>query len=327
MIMPKISVIIPVYNVEKYIERCARSLFEQTLDDIEYLFIDDCTPDKSIEVLQKVLEDYPKRKSLTRIIKMSQNSRQAAARKMGMQLSTGDYVIHCDSDDWVDTTLYELMYNRAIQAKVDVVVCPIRDEYVDYGNTRPLVNLKSECREVVKNWYKECVGMFTWNKLVKRSIYFDNDIYPFDGINMWEDNGLMLRIMYYGNGLSYIEDAVYHYNQSNLNSLTNGYDRSAIDQMINCASLLGDFFASKKDCDNFENTLYALQFLAKLNLVTDRFDWLAEFHKIFPKSNVIIKYIKKNAFTTKGYIRFLFVKYHLAWLFVCLFKLKGLVLK
>ena len=60
--MPKVSIIIPVYGVEKYIERCSRSLFEQTLDDLEYLFIDDCTPDKSIDVLKNILEEYPNRK-------------------------------------------------------------------------------------------------------------------------------------------------------------------------------------------------------------------------------------------------------------------------
>ena len=65
--MPKVSVVIPVYGVEKYIERCARSLFEQTYDNIEYIFVDDCTKDRSIEILQKVLEDYPNRKNQVKI--------------------------------------------------------------------------------------------------------------------------------------------------------------------------------------------------------------------------------------------------------------------
>ena len=81
--MPKVSVIIPVYGVEKYIERCARSLFEQTLDDIEYLFIDDCTPDKSVDILKHVLEEYPQRKSQVVIHRMEKNSGQAAVRKWG----------------------------------------------------------------------------------------------------------------------------------------------------------------------------------------------------------------------------------------------------
>ena len=73
--MPKVSVIVPVYNVAEYIERCARSLFEQTLDDMELIFIDDCTPDNSVEIIKRVLDEYPQRKQQTRIFKMPTNSR------------------------------------------------------------------------------------------------------------------------------------------------------------------------------------------------------------------------------------------------------------
>ena len=115
MNMPKVSIIIPVYGVEKYIERCARSLFEQTLDDIEYLFIDDCTPDKSVEILKRVLEEYPHRKSQVVIHRMEQNSGQAKVREWGMQNATGEYVIHCDSDDWVDIHMYERRKYRSFR--------------------------------------------------------------------------------------------------------------------------------------------------------------------------------------------------------------------
>ena len=121
--MPKVSVIVPVYGVEKYIDRCARSLFEQTLDDIEYLFIDDCTPDRSIDILQQVLDEYPQRKPQVVIHRMEKNSGQAAVRKWGMQNATGEYVIHCDSDDWVDTDMYRAMYEKAKEEEADVVVC------------------------------------------------------------------------------------------------------------------------------------------------------------------------------------------------------------
>ena len=75
--MPAVSVIVPVYKVEPYIARCARSLFGQTLKDIEYIFIDDCTPDRSIEVLREVLEEYPERKEQVRIFRMPENGGQA----------------------------------------------------------------------------------------------------------------------------------------------------------------------------------------------------------------------------------------------------------
>ena len=97
--MPKVSVVIPVYGVEKYIERCARTLFEQTIDDIEYIFVNDCTKDRSIEILEQVIKDYPQRKGQIRIENMLTNSGQAAVRRCGIELATGEYIIHCDSDD------------------------------------------------------------------------------------------------------------------------------------------------------------------------------------------------------------------------------------
>lgn len=78
---PKVSIIVPIYRVEEYIERCAESLFAQTFDDIEYIFVDDCSPDKSVEILQRTLEKYPHRKRLTRIERLSSNSGQAAVRR------------------------------------------------------------------------------------------------------------------------------------------------------------------------------------------------------------------------------------------------------
>lgn len=121
--MPKVSVIIPVYRTEKYIERCVRSLFNQTLDEIEYLFIDDCSPDNSIKILNNVLEDYPHRKEQVIIHRMSRNSGQAIVRNWGMQNATGEYVIHCDSDDWVDADMYRAMYDKAVEEHSDVVIC------------------------------------------------------------------------------------------------------------------------------------------------------------------------------------------------------------
>lgn len=325
--MPKVSVIIPVYNVEDYIERCAISLFEQTLDDIEYIFVDDCSPDRSIEVLRRVMDQYPNRKKSVRIVCMPKNGRQAAVRKFGMQLAIGDYVIHCDSDDWVDEGLYEKMYLEAVCCDADVVFCPVVDEYVGRSCLRPVVLTHSSGKEFVENWYCSNIGMHTWNKLVKRSIYVENDIYPFEGVNMWEDNGLMLRILYYANKLSGVQGCAYHYNKANLNAISASYGREIVNQMLKCADLLGGFFSNKTDASQFVKTVNALKYLAKLNLITTEYKDIREFKRIFPESNEAVNYISLDAFSIKGKIRFLFVKYHLAWLFVTLFKCASLFLK
>ena len=97
----KVSVIVPIYEVERYIERCARSLFEQTmLSGIEFIFVDDCTPDYSIEILHNTLKEYPEREAQVTILTHSANKGLAAARKTGVRAARGEYISHCDSDDW-----------------------------------------------------------------------------------------------------------------------------------------------------------------------------------------------------------------------------------
>ncbi len=321
--MPKVSVIVPIYNVSAYIERCARSLFEQTLQDMEYIFVNDCTMDDSMEVLERVLKDYPNRRAQVQIVKMSTNSRLAAVRRQGIQLASGDFIIHCDGDDWVDVDLYEMMHIEAIRRDADIVVCPIRDEYQEYGVTRLLQSLPDNGQVILENWYNKSVGMYAWNKLVKRSLYVDHDILPFEGINMWEDNGLLLRLFYYAQRVSYINKAVYHYNRMNMAAMTKGYGRHAVIQMIRCASLIDTFFQAKPDFKRFEKTVLALKFYARINLVTDSYKGLSTYYSTFPESDVIIPEISLEAFSKKGRIRFLFVKYHLAWLFVMIFKVKN----
>ena len=175
--MPKVSVIIPVYGVEQYIERCARSLFEQTLDDIEYLFIDDCTPDKSIEILKQVLEEYPQRKNQVVIHRMEHNSGQAKVREWGMRNATGEYVIHCDSDDWVDVHMYEDMYKKAKENNADVVLC---DYYESDGVSKKLMNdfLPNKVEDTMSSTLLKKTRSVLWNKLVRRSIYKNNIMYP-----------------------------------------------------------------------------------------------------------------------------------------------------
>ena len=168
--MPKVSVIIPVYGVEKYIERCARSLFEQTLDDIEFLFIDDCTPDKSVEILLSVLEEYPRRKEQVIIHRMEKNSGQAKVREWGMKNATGEYVIHCDSDDWVDTDMYRALYDKAKIDDADVVVC---DYFIAQKGENKCVKgfERTDKKGFVEDMLAQRVSWALWNKLVKRDAW------------------------------------------------------------------------------------------------------------------------------------------------------------
>lgn len=208
--MPKVSVIIPVYGVEKYIERCARSLFEQTLDDIEYLFIDDCTPDNSIEVLLNVLEDYPHRKPQVTIHRMDRNSGQAAVRKWGMINSTGDYVTHCDSDDWVELDMYETMYKLAINNNSDMVSCNYNEEY---GASYKQMNKEfasGDTNIVLLKRILSGIGKLNslWSLLVSRELC---QRISFPVSNQSEDFAMITQFFIYSKQRSATDKYFYHY--------------------------------------------------------------------------------------------------------------------
>lgn len=324
MNLPKVTVIVPIYNVAAYIEKCAVSLFEQTLDSLEILFVDDCSPDNSVDILRDTLKKYPERNSLTRIIRMPSNGGLAAVRRQGIIEATGQFVIHCDGDDWVDTDLYDRLYKTAIEKNADIVVCDEIYECNDGPHLREISILPDNCRDVVRNWYKSTLGMFCHNKLVKRSLYTEYDILPWIGLNMWEDNGLLTRLFYYGNRLAQIHGSFYHYNRTNVNAMTAGYGIKQVEQMIGIAEHLTQFFNGKHDADEFQKTVMAFQFLARINLVTDSFANWHRYKKTFQGSEVIIPYLDPNAFSPKGRFRFRMVQHHLGWLFVLLFKVRNI---
>ena len=128
---PSVSVIIPVYKTEEYIEKCADSLFKQTLDNIEYIFIDDNSPDRSIDLLTNVLECFPKRKGQVRIIRHTANTGVSYVRNEGLYIANGEYIIYCDSDDYVDIEMYEKLYSKAKENNADIVGCDFIIEFPD----------------------------------------------------------------------------------------------------------------------------------------------------------------------------------------------------
>ena len=207
--MPKVSVIIPVYGVEKYIERCARSLFEQTLDDIEYIFVDDCSPDNSIYILCNVLSEYPNREKQVKILHHEKNKGLAQARQTGLKIASGEYIAHCDSDDWVDVHMYEEMYNKAIEEDADVVVCDFCS--TDCENEQYSKGLISKEREnVIVDVLLWRIAGCLWNKLVRRKEYTDHDLnYPTH--NMGEDAALIVQILWNAKRISYLPKPLYYY--------------------------------------------------------------------------------------------------------------------
>lgn len=253
--MPKVSVIIPVYGVEKYIERCARSLFEQTLDDIEYIFVDDCTPDNSISILRKVLSEYPNREKQVKILRHEKNKGLVQARQTGLKIASGEYIAHCDSDDWVDVHMYEEMYNKAIEEDADVVVC----DYVVTNDTSIIKTINACHAKSAKQLIENCLFQRDpWslcNKLFNRKVYYNIE-YPQGA--MGEDMATTIQLLWNCKTLSYINKPYYQYFY-NSESITKVCTRNSCINKFNQLSLnttiLMNFIKNNKLDTEFKDAL------------------------------------------------------------------------
>lgn len=255
---PLVSVLVPVYGVEKYIERCARSIFEQTYQNLEIIFVNDCTPDSSIVILNRVLEDYPERKAQTRIINHDKNRGLAAARKTALLASSGYYIQNYDSDDYVDTDMIRQMVNAAQKYDADITICDLYYVYSVTDNKRYVsVNPSLVPINCLIQLLKGQVHSSLCNKLIKHSLYSDNVIMPTEGINMLEDMSVMYRLMYFAKKISYVPMALYNYTQINSNSYTTVLSKKSRQNVLDLIQLMECFFAKNLNNINNENILSA----------------------------------------------------------------------
>lgn len=222
---PKVSVLVPVYGVANFIERCARSLFSQTmLDDIEYIFVNDGTPDRSMEILDKVIADFPHRRHQIRIINHERNRGLAAARVTAVLAAKGDYVAHCDSDDWVEPNMYAAMYNAAIRDNADIVICDFIEEKA-VGSHVVEQHLLRPSGKTVESVFlyelaAESLSPFLWNRMIRRSFYIDNRFFADERIGFCEDLAVTIPMHLCTEQVTLIHEPLYHYNMMNSGSMT-----------------------------------------------------------------------------------------------------------
>lgn len=215
----KVSVIIPIYKVEKFIERCVCSLMEQTLQEVEYIFVDDATPDKSIEVLNECLALFPNRKIT--ILHHEHNQGLPAARNTGLAMTTGEYIFHCDSDDYMEPTMLEELYNVAKLNEADIVWC---DWFLTFAENERYMKQPSfdTPLEALKAMLSGGMKYNVWNKLVRRSLYVDNGIKFPAGYGMGEDMTMMMLFVH-AQKVVYLSQAFYHYVKLNTGAFSQTY--------------------------------------------------------------------------------------------------------
>lgn len=281
----KISVCIPVYGVEEYIGRCSRSLFEQTLQDgIEFIFVNDCTKDKSIEILTQVLDEYPNRKKQVQIIHANRNGGSAETRNIAMSHAKGKYIIYCDSDDWVEPDMYEILLEMALSTDADMVICGFTWEYPDKSIPTTIQLLNSPVDYVV-DMLSSKIHCSTWNKLIRRELYSETGIFFPRGINMWEDVNVIIPLTYHCRKISVVNRSLYHYEQSNALSYTHELSPKSLYNLEQTISKL-ETFAEYTSKPKIIQAVNFFKLTARLNfLLRSKDNNLIRYANIYPEAN------------------------------------------
>jgi glycosyltransferase involved in cell wall biosynthesis len=239
----KISILVPVYGVEKFIGRCAQSLFEQTYDQIEYVFVNDCTTDNSISVLNDTLHAFPERKTHTKIVNHVENRGLAAARNTALESANGDFILFVDSDDWIDKDFVEKLVCKQLENDYDVVTAACLEHKINSNNVIIPRNLNPQdnCLEIISRSQSSVI----WGRLIKKNIFTENKLFCIEGANMGEDLQQTPRIFYHARSCAIQPETRYHYNRLNESSYTQGRSLKMDYQMWKSFDSLRDYFKDK----------------------------------------------------------------------------------
>lgn len=220
----KVSVVIAVYKVEQYIAQCAESLFSQTWKDMEFVFVDNNTPDDSMKILEETLRKFPERKNQTIMMQEKQQG-LGPVRISGSRMTTGDYVIHVDSDDWVEPDFIEKLVSMALTEDADVVYCDYFKEY-EGKHARTKTGFQPDLPDTdgitaLYAIHRGQIKAFMCNKLVRRTLYdFDTIVTPI--CNMHEDIVIQTQLLYRARKVVHVPLPLYHYRRRRAGAVTAG---------------------------------------------------------------------------------------------------------
>lgn len=219
----RISVVVPVHSVEHFVERCVRSLMEQTLTQgVEFIFVDDASPDRSVDIVHSVVSEYPDRAGQIHYLKHEVNKGLPASRNTGLQVAQGEYVYHCDSDDFLEPDMLELMLKAADDVDVDMVWC---DWFLTFGENERMMNQPdaADGRGALRAMLNGSMKYNVWNKIVRRSLYTDYNIAFPAGYAMGEDM-TMIRLAAKSTRVAHVSKPLYHYIRVNTGAMTQQYN-------------------------------------------------------------------------------------------------------
>ena len=281
----RVSILIPIYNVERFFARCIESIFSQTYQDIEYVFVNDHTPDGSMSVLGRMCEKYPVRANNVKIIENANNQGIAKVRNTLLENAGGDYVLFVDSDDWIEPDMVELMANEAMSRNADVVGC---DYYEDYESRSVVVRQEypSGHDEAMKAMTLLKIKGVLWKLLIRRDILMQNDLRFIPTIHFAEDYIFCCKLFYYSHVFASVNKPLYHYIQYNPNNYSSTDIDKRVESFARAIREVERFYRQEGVYEKLEKELTVRKFLIKSQYVLDNGHVnIRKWSRLFPESN------------------------------------------
>lgn len=267
---PKVSIIVPIFNMEQYLDRCLESLLGQSLTDIEIIAVNDGSKDSSL----LILEEYARIDSRILIID-KQNGGVSSARNMGVQAARGAYIGFVDPDDWVDSEMYEAMYETAVEDDADIVMCTYIREFGTHAKEKTF-NLPAKqilrSEEVKSNMLRRLVGPLreevanpeyldawgtVWSKLYRAKLLKENQLRFIDlsEIGSNEDSLFNMNAFFYANSFVFLNRPYYHYWRANTDSITSRHNPMLMEKFDKLYSFIQSFITEKQLSDDYRTAL------------------------------------------------------------------------
>lgn len=285
----------PIYKVEQYLEKTLNSIFTQTYQNIDYVFVNDCSPDNSLQVLKDTIEKHGVEESRYTIINHEQNEGIAVSRADCIANAKGDYVLFVDSDDWIDPDMVQILLDATDNGGIDIIGSDIAVDHFDGKVTYHHEKYGETCRDNLIKCLNYDINTVLWKLLIRRKLFDNFTITPH--VDIVEDYIISVKLYYFAKSFNAVPKAMYHYVQYNQERVSLQKLRS-INMHIKGVMEVETFCREKGIYDaEVEEKLLLRKFNIKSNFLTKQLLDFDAYKSVFPEANKIwrkIPYSRKE---------------------------------
>lgn len=291
----RVSILMPIYKVEQFLEKTLDSIFTQTYSNLDYVFVNDCSPDNSLQVLIDTIKKHGIEKERYTIINHEKNEGIAVSRTDCIANAKGDYIFFVDSDDWIEKDAVEQMVAATQSGTIDVVGCDFMKDFLSGKTTYHHENYADSCSENMYRCLNYEIATVLWKLLIRRSLFDNFTITPH--VDIVEDYIMSVKLYYYATSFVHLPKAFYHYVQYN-QARVSLQTLWSVNMHIKGVEEVEKFCREKGlFTDNVEHKLLLRKFNIKSNFLTKQLLDYQSYKQTFPEAKGIwreINYSRKE---------------------------------